>query len=127
MNQTLTQYEYRRSGFIPSLASVDDGLSPLYTAEDLVHKYNCGDLHAALFTTADEDTSGRGTGSSDPHRPSSDAIIARQINDYFRYELIDKRNQRMAERIDRLLTERPRTSFFFALGAGRYIYIFISL
>jgi TraB/PrgY/gumN family len=121
LNQTLTQYESRRSGFALPLSNIDDGLSPLYTADDLVQKYNCGDLYAALFapplTTATGSAPTPSTGNgNEPTSP--DAVVARQINDYFRNELIDKRNHRMAERIDRLLSERPRTSFFFAFGAG---------
>jgi TraB/PrgY/gumN family len=119
LNQTLTQYESRRSGFVPPLSSIDDGLSPLYTADDLVHQYNCGDLNTALFMPSSDASSSTGNGHAGERTTSSDAIVARQINDYFRYELIDKRNRRMAERIDRLLSERPRTSFFFAFGAGQ--------
>ena len=43
---------------------------------------------------------------------------AQDIDQYFRHELIYKRNRRMGERIVELLMSRPHTSFFFAFGAG---------
>ena len=45
-------------------------------------------------------------------------MIAQHIDDYFRQELIYKRNLRMAERVDELLKSQPDRSFFFAFGAG---------
>jgi len=123
LDQTLSQYEVRRaagaelSASAP-LLSVDEGLVPLHTADDLVHQYNCGDLNSTLFAAVDQQFST--TATTDTHRTrGSNAAIARQINEYFRTELIDKRNRRMATRIDRLLTDRPDLSFFFAFGAGR--------
>ena len=47
-------------------------------------------------------------------------MIAQHIDDYFRQELIYKRNLRMAERVDELLKTQPGRSFFFAFGAGMY-------
>ena len=47
-------------------------------------------------------------------------MIAQHIDDYFRQELIYKRNLRMAERVDELLKSQPDRSFFFAFGAGIY-------
>lgn len=112
LNHTLSQYEAQRAGVrTPTpLMSVDDGLAPLYTADDLVYQYNCGDLNNALFTAS---------GSAGDVTSGDQGAVTRQINEYFRSELIDKRNRRMAARIDRLLTDRPNTSFFFAFGAGR--------
>ena len=52
--------------------------------------------------------------------PPGDLMIAQHIDDYFRQELIYKRNLRMAERVDELLKTQPDRSFFFAFGAGMY-------
>ena len=46
------------------------------------------------------------------------ATAAQEIENYFREELILKRNIRMAERVGRLLRSNPNKSFFFAFGAG---------
>jgi len=89
---------------------------PLHTADDLVRQYNCGDLNSTLFASVDELPSSSSSAAS-----PADLAITRQINEYFRSELIDKRNRRMAVRIDRLLTSRPDLSFFFAFGAGMYL------
>jgi len=123
LDQTLSQHEARRSstGSRPSssssapLLSVDEGLVPLHSADQLVRQYNCGDLNSTLFAPVDGLPSPAGGAGSPP-----DVAITRQINDYFRSELIDKRNRRMAVRIDRLLTTRPDLSFFFAFGAGMH-------
>ena len=50
---------------------------------------------------------------------------AQRINQYFHDELIYKRNQRMANRVARLLRENPNQSFFFTFGAGKGINIYI--
>lgn len=129
LNRTLTQFESHRFGFVPpSLSSIDDGLAPVYTADDLVQTYNCGDLHAAIFSDGGGDVIGRDAGASTSstsaaatvRTTSGDDDVGRKINEYFRDELIDKRNRRMATRIDRILVEQTKTSFFFAFGAGRY-------
>ena len=46
--------------------------------------------------------------------------IAKHIDDYFREELIMKRNARMAARVEHLLGNHPNQSFFFAFGAGQW-------
>jgi len=120
LDQTLSQYEARRAAGVQlsssaPLLSIDEGLVPLHTADDLVRQYNCGDLNSTLFAPVDNQPTvsfSDGTGSP------PDVAITQDINDYFRSELIDKRNRRMAMRIDRLLTDRPDLSFFFAFGAG---------
>ena len=44
------------------------------------------------------------------------------LDSYFQNELITSRNKRMSERIGRILNETPHQSFFFALGAGIYLF-----
>jgi len=120
LDQTLSQYEARRAAGVQlsasaPLLSVDEGLVPLHTADDLVRQYNCGDLNSTLFASVEDQPSVSSSGGAGS---PPDVAITRQINDYFRNELIDKRNRRMAVRIDHLLTDRPELSFFFAFGAG---------
>ena len=120
LDQTLSHYESRRAAGVElsssaPLLSVDEGLAPLYTADDLVRQYNCGDLNSSLFApVVDQEALVTASGAGSP----PDVAVTRQINNYFRRELIDKRNRRMAGRIDRLLTDQPDLSFFFAFGAG---------
>ncbi|KAK2547833.1 Metalloprotease TIKI2 [Acropora cervicornis] len=45
----------------------------------------------------------------------------REIDAYFRTELIVKRNERMAKRVIELLNKYPERNFFFAFGAGHFI------
>ena len=45
-------------------------------------------------------------------------LMAKKIDDYFRQELIFKRNRRMGQRVLELLAAHPDKSFFFAFGAG---------
>lgn len=47
--------------------------------------------------------------------------VANQIDRYFRYELIYKRNRRMAMRVKAILEAKPKQSFFFALGTGKFL------
>lgn len=44
--------------------------------------------------------------------------MAKEMDEYFQTELLFKRNEIMAERIERILNDNPRQSFFFAFGAG---------
>ncbi len=53
----------------------------------------------------------------------TDVVTARHIDDYFRQELIYKRNERMSARVSHLVKQHPNASFFFAFGAGKYIYM----
>jgi len=46
--------------------------------------------------------------------------MAKKIDDYFRQELIFKRNRRMGQRVLELLAAHPDKSFFFAFGAGNF-------
>ena len=50
-----------------------------------------------------------------------DRKMANDIDKYFREQMIFKRNQRMAERVIDLLLKQPKTSFFFAFGAGHFV------
>ena len=55
----------------------------------------------------------------------TDVGTAKRIDDYFRQELIYRRNERMAQRVSQLIDQNPNNSFFFAFGAGKFQCFFI--
>lgn len=131
LNLTLAQHESLRSG---------DGQLSSYTTDDLIRHYNCGDLDAVIFNrdTTQVPTLGisNGAGGTPPAVSSrlstlwttknvnqlyQDQAEARIIDDYFRDELIYKRNKRMGQRVAQLLKAYPDQTFFFAFGAGHYL------
>lgn len=82
---------------------------------DLIKHYNCGDLSAVLFQ---EDSGPVPITTRRLLLPPQQRHLIRQIDNYFRAELIDKRNGRMAHRVKEIIRQYPKTAFFFALGAG---------
>lgn len=52
--------------------------------------------------------------------PPHEQVTAQEIDNYFRQELIYKRNERMGKRVTELLEANPDKSFFFAFGAGMW-------
>ena len=110
LNQTLWQHDnYRRGlGSIP------------YTTDDLIRHYNCGDLNTVIFN---HDTA-QVPNLVNASLPPRDLLTAKRIDQYFRQELIYKRNERMADRVVRLLKQHPNKSFFFAFGAGTFLFLF---
>ncbi|KAK3584957.1 hypothetical protein CHS0354_009643 [Potamilus streckersoni] len=107
LNQTLWQHEVLRTS---------KGRS-VYTTDDLIHHYNCGDLNSIIF---DHDSAQLPLLSNSSIQPQ-DLETAKVIDDYFRIELINKRNRRMADRVISLLKTHPKKSFFFAFGAGHFL------
>ncbi|XP_018418870.1 PREDICTED: metalloprotease TIKI1 [Nanorana parkeri] len=107
LNQTLLQQESRRAG----------SLQAPYTTEDLIKHYNCGDLNSILFN---QDSS-QVPNFINSSLPPQERITAQEIDNYFRLELIYKRNERMGKRVKDLLEEFPEKSFFFAFGAGHFM------
>ncbi|XP_025109682.1 LOW QUALITY PROTEIN: metalloprotease TIKI1-like [Pomacea canaliculata] len=108
LNQTLVQHEVRRD-------SRRDQTS--FTTADLIRHYNCGDLNAVMLTSNTRQVPYLVNTSMDP----DEVVTARRIDDYFQQELIDKRNERMAVRVNALLKKFPDKSFFFAFGAGHFL------
>lgn len=47
--------------------------------------------------------------------------LAKHIDEFFREEMIEQRNKRMAHRVIDLLIQNPQTSFFFAFGAAHFV------
>lgn len=107
LNQTLWQHESMRAGFLPVM----------YSTNDLIKHYNCGDLNAVIFN---RDTA-QVPNFINITLPVVDQNTAKHIDDYFREELIFKRNKRMAERVLKLLIDNPNKSYFFAFGAGHFL------
>ncbi|XP_053145017.1 metalloprotease TIKI1 isoform X1 [Hemicordylus capensis] len=107
LNQTLLQQENLRAG----------SLQIPYTTEDLIKHYNCGDLNSIIFN---HDTS-QVPNFINATLPPQERITAQEIDNYFRQELIYKRNERMGKRVQDLLKEYPDRSFFFAFGAGHFM------
>ncbi|XP_077189932.1 metalloprotease TIKI2 isoform X1 [Paroedura picta] len=107
LNQTLLQHESLRAG----------SLQAPYTTEDLIKHYNCGDLNAVIFN---HDTS-QLPNFINTTLPPHEQVTAQEIDNYFRQELIYKRNERMGKRVMDLLKENADKSFFFAFGAGHFL------
>ncbi|XP_032884447.1 metalloprotease TIKI2 [Amblyraja radiata] len=107
LNQTLLQHESLRAG----------SLQAPYTTEDLIKHYNCGDLNAVIFN---HDTS-QLPNFINTTLPPHEQVTAQEIDNYFRQELIYKRNERMGKRVTELLEANPDKSFFFAFGAGHFL------
>jgi len=108
LNQTLNFQEKLRVGEA-TLA---------YSTDDLIDHYNCGDLNTVLFSTQ---TTRLPTMNSNSSLRELDLQKTREIDKYFRTELIFKRNERMAKRVIELLKKYPERNFFFAFGAGHFL------
>ncbi|KAK2709631.1 metalloprotease TIKI1-like isoform X2 [Artemia franciscana] len=84
--------------------------------EELIKHYQCGNLDSVIFN--------QDTLISLDHTPEAESrekIVGRRIDQYFRNELILKRNERMGQRVAHLIKSYPQKSFFFAFGAGHFI------
>lgn len=108
LNQTLWQHEAYR-------ASEEGGTR--YTTDELIYHYNCGDLNAVILNQNTAQVRSLVNNSLPPGAQET----AKLIDEYFRLELINKRNERMAERVISLLKAHPNKSFFFAFGAGHFL------
>ena len=109
LNQTLSFQEKLRVG----KAHV------AYTTDDLIDHYNCGDLTSVLFSTQ---STRLPSISSNFSLRQLELKRTQEIDQYFRKELIFKRNERMAKRVIELLNKYPERNFFFAFGAGECHY-----
>lgn len=109
LNRTLRQHEWYRVQ-----NSAQNSAIP-FSTDDLIHHYNCGDLNGIIFNKDSSQVSNLVNASL----PLNDIKTAKIIDQYFRTELINKRNGRMAERVAKFLQDNPDQSFFFAFGAGK--------
>ncbi|XP_075677143.1 metalloprotease TIKI1-like isoform X2 [Dermatophagoides pteronyssinus] len=118
LNQTLLQHENIRFGHLRSN----------HTTNDMINHYNCGNLNEALFN---EDSSNipilknHSSSTSDNHNDDDnddvEKSLSKNIENYFRFEIILKRNKRMSRRVLELLQTNPNESFFFVFGAGHFL------
>lgn len=106
LNRTLWQHESYR---------LSNSAVP-FTTDDLIHHYNCGDLTDIVF----KKDSGQIPYILNSSLPQSEIQTAKFIDNYFRMELIHKRNERMASRVKELLTKNPDKNYFFAFGTGEW-------
>ena len=91
-----------------------------YSTDDLIDHYNCGDLNSVLFSTQSTRLPSMSSNSS---LRQLELKKTQEIDQYFRTELIFKRNERMAKRVIELLNKYPARNFFFAFGAGKFVFI----
>ncbi|KAL9950205.1 hypothetical protein ACROYT_G042676 [Oculina patagonica] len=89
-----------------------------YSTDDLIDHYNCGDLNSVLFSTQSTRLPSMSSNSS---LRQLELKKTQEIDQYFRTELIFKRNERMAKRVIELLNKYPERNFFFAFGAGHFL------
>ncbi|XP_022106959.1 metalloprotease TIKI1-like isoform X2 [Acanthaster planci] len=109
LNQTLWQQEIMRAAAGTARRH--------YTTEDLIWHYNCGNLNSVIFNHDTAQVPNLLNSTLGPYEIS----LAQEIDEYFREELIYKRNRRMAARVKEILDLYPEKSFFFAFGAGHFL------
>lgn len=108
LNQTLQQQRDVRSG----------RTGQQFTTEDLIRNYRCGNLNSVVFN---RDTTQVPILTARSQLDMGEVKIAEEIDEYFRDQLIYKRNKRMGARVIELLLNNPGQSYFFAFGAGHFV------
>ncbi|RWS29991.1 metalloprotease TIKI2-like isoform X2 [Leptotrombidium deliense] len=107
LNRTLSQHENIRYGF----------MRPSYTTQDLIRHYNCGNLNSIIFNQGTSQVPSL-IGSS-YSESSKDKESSERLENYFRNELVIKRNLKMAQKVIEILAANAHKSYFFAFGAGQ--------
>merc|ERR1711963_1363665 len=92
--------------------------TPQFTTGDLIKNYRCGNLNSIVFN---RDTTQVPLLTARSRLDMGEEKIANEIDEYFRDQLIYKRNKRMGARVIELLLNNPGQSFFFAFGAGHFV------
>ena len=122
LDQALTQHESIRNGT----------LKPILNTDHLIHQYICGDFNIKMFDTRLASSAVAPQLLSSPSVLSNNSginenttttkhFLEKELDRYFKEELILKRNVQMGRRIVTLLRENANTSFFFAFGAGHFL------
>jgi len=115
LEHTLKQQENLRLGVKTSFFSTDD----------LISHYRNGNLDAVIFNqeTIMFPSLAHDKASNDNWEPLTEheKALASSIDDFFRQNMIDARNKRMASRVINLLVQHPGTPFFFAFGAAHFV------
>ncbi|KAB7507913.1 Metalloprotease TIKI1 [Armadillidium nasatum] len=108
LDHTLSQQENLRQG----------RGRPTHSTDSLIALYNCGSLDAVVLAQDSTQASSLSVPQlGNQSLPPVEAETAQRIDNYFRRELILKRNERMGKRVVRILKSNPNQSFFFAFGA----------
>ncbi|RXG55682.1 Metalloprotease TIKI2, partial [Armadillidium vulgare] len=95
---------------------------PTHSTDSLIALYNCGSLDAVVLAQDSTQASSLSVPQlGNQSLPPVEAETAQRIDNYFRRELILKRNERMGKRVVRILKSNPNQSFFFAFGAGHFL------
>jgi len=113
LDQTLKQLEELRLGL----------KDPYFSTDDLIRHYRNGNLDAVIFnqeTIMFPSLAHEKTSDMEP-MTLREKELANNIDDYFRENMINERNRRMASRVINLLVQHPRTPFFFAFGAAHFV------
>ncbi|XP_028401249.1 metalloprotease TIKI homolog isoform X2 [Dendronephthya gigantea] len=111
LNQTLILHEKIRRG--------KENLP--FTIKQLITHYNCGNLKDVIFP---QDVSGivnNANISKTRGLIQEKNFKAKRFDDYMKEALIFKRNQKMANRIVKIINELPKRRMLFAFGAGHFI------
>jgi len=115
LEHTLKQQENLRVGVKTSFLSTDD----------LISHYRNGNLDAVIFNqeTIMFPSLAHDKASDDNWEPLTEheKSLASSIDAFFRQNMIDARNKRMASRVINLLVQHPGTPFFFAFGAAHFV------
>ena len=115
LEHTLKQQENLRLGLKTTFFSTDD----------LINHYRNGNLDAVIFNqeTIMFPSLAHDKASNDNWEPLTEheKALASSIDDFFRQNMIDARNKRMASRVINLLVQHPGTPFFFAFGAAHFV------
>ncbi|KAL7638070.1 UNVERIFIED_CONTAM: hypothetical protein RMT77_011695 [Armadillidium vulgare] len=112
LDHTLSQQENLRQG----------RGRPTHSTDSLIALYNCGSLDAVVLAQDSTQASSLSVPQlGNQSLPPVEAETAQRIDNYFRRELILKRNERMGKRVVRILKSNPNQSFFFAFGAGHFL------
>ncbi|XP_078461547.1 metalloprotease TIKI1-like isoform X2 [Lampetra planeri] len=109
LEETLTRLERLRAGTAPERST---------PTEELILQYNCGDLASLILRP---EGPGQGWQKAVGTEGMAGQALMWELEKYFRRELVDKRNARMARRVHSLLVRHPDRSFFFAFGAGHFL------
>ncbi|XP_032822136.1 metalloprotease TIKI2 [Petromyzon marinus] len=109
LEETLTRLERLRAG------TARERSTP---TEELILQYNCGDLASLILRP---EGPGQGWQRAVGTEGMAGQALMWELEKYFRKELVDKRNARMARRVHSLLVRHPDRSFFFAFGAGHFL------
>ncbi len=125
-----TQVEFTLKHTLKVQENIRLGLrNPHFSTDDLIEHYRSGNLDSVIFnqetimfpSLASANKSAPGVYPDDEPMTEEEKALAKSIDDFFKEEMINKRNKRMASRVIDLLVQHPGTPFFFAFGAAHFV------